>query len=147
MHACIKTHLFTCTCTCTSMHLVHNHLTYMVTLPTLCVCVCVFQICSNELKCVCHLGWAGEDCNSTSPLSYLVVGPTPSATGRALSSPPSLSLSLHVCPSFYPSLSIPPPPPPLPGQIHCFCYLDTSRFLFISQTVPGLFMLSVTWVF
>ncbi|XP_067093410.1 disintegrin and metalloproteinase domain-containing protein 22 [Osmerus mordax] len=38
-------------------------------------------ICSNELKCVCHLGWAGEDCNSTSPLSYLVVGPTPSATG------------------------------------------------------------------
>uniref|UniRef100_A0A8B9L4F0 ADAM metallopeptidase domain 22 n=1 Tax=Astyanax mexicanus TaxID=7994 RepID=A0A8B9L4F0_ASTMX len=33
-------------------------------------------VCSNELKCVCHLGWAGEDCNSTSPLSYLVVGPT-----------------------------------------------------------------------
>uniref|UniRef100_A0AAR2IX25 ADAM metallopeptidase domain 22 n=1 Tax=Pygocentrus nattereri TaxID=42514 RepID=A0AAR2IX25_PYGNA len=28
-------------------------------------------VCSNELKCVCHLGWAGEDCNSTSPLSYL----------------------------------------------------------------------------
>uniref|UniRef100_A0A3P8Y2Z8 ADAM metallopeptidase domain 22 n=1 Tax=Esox lucius TaxID=8010 RepID=A0A3P8Y2Z8_ESOLU len=26
-------------------------------------------ICSNELKCVCHLGWAGDDCNSTSPLS------------------------------------------------------------------------------
>uniref|UniRef100_A0A8C7FGL4 ADAM metallopeptidase domain 22 n=1 Tax=Oncorhynchus kisutch TaxID=8019 RepID=A0A8C7FGL4_ONCKI len=26
-------------------------------------------ICSNELKCVCHLGWTGDDCNSTSPLS------------------------------------------------------------------------------
>uniref|UniRef100_A0A3P8ZVV8 ADAM metallopeptidase domain 22 n=1 Tax=Esox lucius TaxID=8010 RepID=A0A3P8ZVV8_ESOLU len=38
-------------------------------------------ICSNELKCVCHLGWAGDDCNSTSPLSYLVVGPTASASG------------------------------------------------------------------
>uniref|UniRef100_A0A8C7MB62 ADAM metallopeptidase domain 22 n=1 Tax=Oncorhynchus kisutch TaxID=8019 RepID=A0A8C7MB62_ONCKI len=22
-------------------------------------------ICSNELKCVCHLGWTGDDCNST----------------------------------------------------------------------------------
>ncbi|TSK20196.1 Disintegrin and metalloproteinase domain-containing protein 22 [Bagarius yarrelli] len=39
-------------------------------------------VCSNELKCVCHLGWAGEDCNSSSPLSYLVVGPT--ATSSAL---------------------------------------------------------------
>ncbi|XP_064195184.1 disintegrin and metalloproteinase domain-containing protein 22 isoform X1 [Anguilla rostrata] len=38
-------------------------------------------VCSNELKCVCHLGWAGEDCNATSPLSYLVVGPTASASG------------------------------------------------------------------
>ncbi|KAG9342817.1 hypothetical protein JZ751_015689, partial [Albula glossodonta] len=38
-------------------------------------------VCSNELKCVCHLGWAGEDCNTTSPLSYLVVGPTASASG------------------------------------------------------------------
>uniref|UniRef100_A0A4W5RQ85 ADAM metallopeptidase domain 22 n=1 Tax=Hucho hucho TaxID=62062 RepID=A0A4W5RQ85_9TELE len=27
-------------------------------------------ICSNELKCVCHLGWTGDDCNSTSPLSF-----------------------------------------------------------------------------
>uniref|UniRef100_A0A8C9Y9D3 ADAM metallopeptidase domain 22 n=1 Tax=Sander lucioperca TaxID=283035 RepID=A0A8C9Y9D3_SANLU len=26
-------------------------------------------VCSSELKCVCYLGWAGEDCNSTSPLS------------------------------------------------------------------------------
>uniref|UniRef100_A0A8C7SML3 ADAM metallopeptidase domain 22 n=1 Tax=Oncorhynchus mykiss TaxID=8022 RepID=A0A8C7SML3_ONCMY len=38
-------------------------------------------ICSNELKCVCHLGWTGDDCNSTSPLSYLVVGPTASVSG------------------------------------------------------------------
>ncbi|KAJ8411620.1 hypothetical protein AAFF_G00164280 [Aldrovandia affinis] len=38
-------------------------------------------VCSNELKCVCHLGWAGEDCNATSHLSYLVVGPTASASG------------------------------------------------------------------
>ncbi|XP_066501652.1 disintegrin and metalloproteinase domain-containing protein 22 isoform X3 [Hoplias malabaricus] len=38
-------------------------------------------VCSNELKCVCHLGWAGEDCNSTSPLSYLVVGPTATSSG------------------------------------------------------------------
>ncbi|XP_036395052.1 disintegrin and metalloproteinase domain-containing protein 22 isoform X1 [Megalops cyprinoides] len=38
-------------------------------------------VCSNELKCVCHLGWAGEDCNATSPLSYLVVGPTASTSG------------------------------------------------------------------
>ncbi|KAM9436610.1 disintegrin and metalloproteinase domain-containing protein 22 isoform 3-T3 [Clarias gariepinus] len=38
-------------------------------------------VCSNELKCVCHLGWAGEDCNSSSPLSYLVVGPTVTSSG------------------------------------------------------------------
>ncbi|XP_060717405.1 disintegrin and metalloproteinase domain-containing protein 22 isoform X2 [Tachysurus vachellii] len=38
-------------------------------------------VCSNELKCVCHLGWAGEDCNSSSPLSYLVVGPTATSSG------------------------------------------------------------------
>ncbi|KAG7242244.1 hypothetical protein INR49_024290, partial [Caranx melampygus] len=37
--------------------------------------------CSSELKCVCDLGWAGEDCNSTSPLSYLVVGPTAPVSG------------------------------------------------------------------
>ncbi|XP_034030706.1 disintegrin and metalloproteinase domain-containing protein 22 isoform X1 [Thalassophryne amazonica] len=37
-------------------------------------------VCSNELKCVCYLGWAEEDCNSTSPLGYLV-GPTPSVSG------------------------------------------------------------------
>ncbi|XP_076869019.1 disintegrin and metalloproteinase domain-containing protein 22 isoform X2 [Brachyhypopomus gauderio] len=33
-------------------------------------------VCSNELKCVCYLGWAGEDCNSTSPLSYMMIRPT-----------------------------------------------------------------------
>ncbi|XP_029957804.1 disintegrin and metalloproteinase domain-containing protein 22 [Salarias fasciatus] len=38
-------------------------------------------VCSNELKCVCHLGWTGEDCSSTSPFSYLVVGPTASVSG------------------------------------------------------------------
>ncbi|MFT7816281.1 disintegrin and metalloproteinase domain-containing protein 22 isoform X2 [Arapaima gigas] len=38
-------------------------------------------VCSNELKCVCHLGWTGDDCNTTSPFSYLVVGPTASASG------------------------------------------------------------------
>ncbi|XP_061771562.1 disintegrin and metalloproteinase domain-containing protein 22 isoform X2 [Nerophis ophidion] len=38
-------------------------------------------VCSNELKCVCYLGWAGEDCNTTSTLSYLVVGPTASVSG------------------------------------------------------------------
>uniref|UniRef100_A0A8D0CZJ6 ADAM metallopeptidase domain 22 n=1 Tax=Sander lucioperca TaxID=283035 RepID=A0A8D0CZJ6_SANLU len=38
-------------------------------------------VCSSELKCVCYLGWAGEDCNSTSPLSYLVVGPTAPVSG------------------------------------------------------------------
>uniref|UniRef100_A0A3P9JJS1 ADAM metallopeptidase domain 22 n=1 Tax=Oryzias latipes TaxID=8090 RepID=A0A3P9JJS1_ORYLA len=26
-------------------------------------------VCSNELKCVCHLGWTGEDCGSISPFS------------------------------------------------------------------------------
>lgn len=30
---------------------------------------------------MCYLGWAGEDCNSTSPLSYLVVGPTVPVSG------------------------------------------------------------------
>uniref|UniRef100_A0A8C9Y8E4 ADAM metallopeptidase domain 22 n=1 Tax=Sander lucioperca TaxID=283035 RepID=A0A8C9Y8E4_SANLU len=39
-------------------------------------------VCSSELKCVCYLGWAGEDCNSTSPLSYLVVGPTAPVSGE-----------------------------------------------------------------
>ncbi|MBN3305622.1 ADA22 protein, partial [Amia calva] len=38
-------------------------------------------VCSNELKCVCHLGWMGDDCNTTSPLSYLVIGPTVTANG------------------------------------------------------------------
>uniref|UniRef100_A0A7N9ANS5 ADAM metallopeptidase domain 22 n=1 Tax=Mastacembelus armatus TaxID=205130 RepID=A0A7N9ANS5_9TELE len=38
-------------------------------------------VCSNELKCVCYLGWTGEDCNSTSPLGYLAVGPTASVSG------------------------------------------------------------------
>uniref|UniRef100_A0A3B3R3E9 ADAM metallopeptidase domain 22 n=1 Tax=Paramormyrops kingsleyae TaxID=1676925 RepID=A0A3B3R3E9_9TELE len=38
-------------------------------------------VCSNELKCVCYLGWTGDDCNATLPLSSLVVGPTASASG------------------------------------------------------------------
>uniref|UniRef100_A0A8C7XYQ4 ADAM metallopeptidase domain 22 n=1 Tax=Oryzias sinensis TaxID=183150 RepID=A0A8C7XYQ4_9TELE len=38
-------------------------------------------VCSNELKCVCHLGWTGEDCGSISPFSYLVVGPTAPVSG------------------------------------------------------------------
>uniref|UniRef100_A0A3B4ZS79 ADAM metallopeptidase domain 22 n=1 Tax=Stegastes partitus TaxID=144197 RepID=A0A3B4ZS79_9TELE len=38
-------------------------------------------VCSNELKCVCYLGWAGDDCNSMSPFSYPVVGPTASVSG------------------------------------------------------------------
>ncbi|XP_068998915.1 disintegrin and metalloproteinase domain-containing protein 22 [Embiotoca jacksoni] len=38
-------------------------------------------VCSNELKCVCYLGWTGEDCNSRSPFSYLVVGPTAPVSG------------------------------------------------------------------
>ncbi|AWO96604.1 putative disintegrin and metalloproteinase domain-containing protein 22 [Scophthalmus maximus] len=38
-------------------------------------------VCSSELKCVCYLGWTGDDCNSTTPLSYLVVGPTASVSG------------------------------------------------------------------
>ncbi|XP_053742991.1 disintegrin and metalloproteinase domain-containing protein 22 isoform X3 [Synchiropus splendidus] len=38
-------------------------------------------VCSNELQCVCYLGWMGEDCNSTSPLGFLVVGPTASVSG------------------------------------------------------------------
>ncbi|XP_030225616.1 disintegrin and metalloproteinase domain-containing protein 22 isoform X1 [Gadus morhua] len=38
-------------------------------------------VCSSELKCVCHLGWTGEDCNSSSPLSYLVVRPTATTSG------------------------------------------------------------------
>uniref|UniRef100_A0A8C5H377 ADAM metallopeptidase domain 22 n=1 Tax=Gouania willdenowi TaxID=441366 RepID=A0A8C5H377_GOUWI len=33
-------------------------------------------VCSSELKCVCYLGWTGDDCSSMSPFSYLVVGPT-----------------------------------------------------------------------
>lgn len=33
-------------------------------------------VCSSELRCVCNLGWAGEDCNSSSPLSSLSVRPT-----------------------------------------------------------------------
>ncbi|KAI2654967.1 Disintegrin and metalloproteinase domain-containing protein 22 [Labeo rohita] len=38
-------------------------------------------VCSNELRCVCDLGWAGEDCNSTSSLSYLLVRPTAKTSG------------------------------------------------------------------
>uniref|UniRef100_A0AAY4A401 Disintegrin and metalloproteinase domain-containing protein 22 n=1 Tax=Denticeps clupeoides TaxID=299321 RepID=A0AAY4A401_9TELE len=34
-------------------------------------------VCSNELRCVCHLGWTGDDCNSTYPLSSLTARPTP----------------------------------------------------------------------
>ncbi|XP_048116064.1 disintegrin and metalloproteinase domain-containing protein 22 isoform X1 [Alosa alosa] len=35
-------------------------------------------VCSNELRCVCNLGWAGDDCNSSSPLSALIARPTSS---------------------------------------------------------------------
>uniref|UniRef100_A0AAY4A3H0 ADAM metallopeptidase domain 22 n=1 Tax=Denticeps clupeoides TaxID=299321 RepID=A0AAY4A3H0_9TELE len=28
-------------------------------------------VCSNELRCVCHLGWTGDDCNSTYPLNVV----------------------------------------------------------------------------
>uniref|UniRef100_A0A665UVM2 ADAM metallopeptidase domain 22 n=1 Tax=Echeneis naucrates TaxID=173247 RepID=A0A665UVM2_ECHNA len=49
-------------------------------------------VCSNELKCVCYLGWVGEDCNSSSPLSYLVVGPTASASGGNVNTHCLLSL-------------------------------------------------------
>ncbi|KAM9722857.1 disintegrin and metalloproteinase domain-containing protein 22 isoform 2-T2 [Menidia menidia] len=38
-------------------------------------------VCSNELKCVCYLGWTGDDCNSMSPFSYLVVGPIAPVSG------------------------------------------------------------------
>ncbi|XP_061572816.1 disintegrin and metalloproteinase domain-containing protein 22 isoform X1 [Cololabis saira] len=38
-------------------------------------------VCSNELKCVCYVGWTGDDCNSMSPFSYRVVGPTTPASG------------------------------------------------------------------
>uniref|UniRef100_A0A673IZD4 Disintegrin and metalloproteinase domain-containing protein 22-like n=1 Tax=Sinocyclocheilus rhinocerous TaxID=307959 RepID=A0A673IZD4_9TELE len=38
-------------------------------------------VCSNELRCVCDLGWAGEECNATSPLSYLLVRPTAKTPG------------------------------------------------------------------
>uniref|UniRef100_A0A3P8UK27 ADAM metallopeptidase domain 22 n=1 Tax=Cynoglossus semilaevis TaxID=244447 RepID=A0A3P8UK27_CYNSE len=40
-----------------------------------------FKCCHiSQKNCVCYLGWAGEDCNSTSPLSYLMVGPTTSVS-------------------------------------------------------------------
>ncbi|XP_062395073.1 disintegrin and metalloproteinase domain-containing protein 22 isoform X2 [Sardina pilchardus] len=35
-------------------------------------------VCSNELRCVCSLGWAGDDCNNSSPLSALIARVTPS---------------------------------------------------------------------
>ncbi|XP_033836781.1 disintegrin and metalloproteinase domain-containing protein 22 isoform X2 [Periophthalmus magnuspinnatus] len=38
-------------------------------------------VCSSDLKCVCHLGWAGDDCNATSPVGYLAVGPTAPVSG------------------------------------------------------------------
>ncbi|XP_028327150.1 disintegrin and metalloproteinase domain-containing protein 22 isoform X2 [Gouania willdenowi] len=38
-------------------------------------------VCSSELKCVCYLGWTGDDCSSMSPFSYLVVGPTAPVSG------------------------------------------------------------------
>uniref|UniRef100_A0A146WSY7 Disintegrin and metalloproteinase domain-containing protein 22 n=1 Tax=Fundulus heteroclitus TaxID=8078 RepID=A0A146WSY7_FUNHE len=37
-------------------------------------------VCSNELRCVCDLGWTGDDCYSRSPFS-LVVGPAPPVSG------------------------------------------------------------------
>ncbi|XP_015213426.2 disintegrin and metalloproteinase domain-containing protein 22 isoform X1 [Lepisosteus oculatus] len=33
-------------------------------------------VCSNELKCVCYLGWTGEACDIVFPLSSLIAGPT-----------------------------------------------------------------------
>uniref|UniRef100_A0A096MIE1 ADAM metallopeptidase domain 22 n=1 Tax=Poecilia formosa TaxID=48698 RepID=A0A096MIE1_POEFO len=38
-------------------------------------------VCSNELRCVCELGWTGDDCYSRSPFSNLVVGPTAPVSG------------------------------------------------------------------
>ncbi|KAK5603043.1 Disintegrin and metalloproteinase domain-containing protein 22 [Crenichthys baileyi] len=38
-------------------------------------------VCSNELKCVCDLGWTGDNCYSRSPFSYLVVGPANPISG------------------------------------------------------------------
>ncbi|KAM9310193.1 disintegrin and metalloproteinase domain-containing protein 22 [Pholidichthys leucotaenia] len=38
-------------------------------------------VCSNELRCVCYLGWTGEDCSSMSPFSYLIVRPTTPVSG------------------------------------------------------------------
>ncbi|XP_041845021.1 disintegrin and metalloproteinase domain-containing protein 22 isoform X1 [Melanotaenia boesemani] len=38
-------------------------------------------VCSNELKCVCYLGWTGEDCSSTSPFSHPVLGPIAPISG------------------------------------------------------------------
>ncbi|KAM4567937.1 disintegrin and metalloproteinase domain-containing protein 22 [Fundulus diaphanus] len=37
-------------------------------------------VCSNELRCVCDLGWTGDDCYSRSPFS-LVVGPAAPVSG------------------------------------------------------------------
>lgn len=68
--------------------------------------VCL-QVCSNELKCVCHLGWTGDDCNSTSPRSHLVVGPTASVSGGGTNAS-SLRLSSFIHPSFSAS-----------GPVHC----------------------------
>nr|XP_015806101.2 disintegrin and metalloproteinase domain-containing protein 22 isoform X2 [Nothobranchius furzeri] len=39
-------------------------------------------VCSNELRCVCYLGWTGDDCNSRSPFGFLVEGHTSPDSGN-----------------------------------------------------------------
>uniref|UniRef100_A0A8C6LL07 ADAM metallopeptidase domain 22 n=1 Tax=Nothobranchius furzeri TaxID=105023 RepID=A0A8C6LL07_NOTFU len=41
-------------------------------------------VCSNELRCVCYLGWTGDDCNSRSPFGFLVEGHTSPDSGTDL---------------------------------------------------------------
>lgn len=52
---------------------------------------------------MCYLGWAGDDCNSTSPLSYLVVGPTAPVSGKACNALTTHCLCLYL--SLYPITS------------------------------------------
>lgn len=77
-------------------------------------------MCSSELKCVCYLGWAGEDCNATSPLSYLVVGPTSSVSGNRCYYNSLLPLSIPLFISHFWAFS-----PSSPSVLLCFPYLST----------------------
>ena len=79
-HKCTNTHMHAHPLSLSLSNLSAPNPYFLMRVPA-CLCMCVLQICSNELKCVCHLGWTGDDCNSTSPLSYLVVGPTASVSG------------------------------------------------------------------